>query len=101
MGDTRFTHELAAGLKKAVGFIDGLPTDAADALKIVGTVASDVATIKTQIGSGNYVNIVAGLQSDILTLQDEIAALKQHVVSSLTPASTSTTGTVTPAVSHS
>lgn len=90
MGDTRFTHDLAAGLKKAVSFVEGLPTDAADALKIVGTVASDVATIKTQIGSGNYVSIVAGLQSDISTLQTEIAALKQSVVYSLAPMPTST-----------
>jgi hypothetical protein len=81
MSDVLFTTAHESGLKKVLDFVEGIPADAADALKIVGTVAADVATIKGQIGSGDYIDIVAGLKSDIATLTTEVEALKTAATS--------------------
>jgi hypothetical protein len=83
MSDTRFTHELKEGLDKAVAFVEGLPVDAVDTLKIVATVTADIATIKGQIGDGNYVSIISGLQSDISALKAEVVSLVSQVKLSL------------------
>jgi hypothetical protein len=85
MPSVDFTHELKDGLDKTFNFIKGLPVDTADTLKLVGTVVADVATIKAQIGSGNYPALISDLQSDVAALKAELLTLKSAITTSLNP----------------
>lgn len=83
MPDQILTTEHVSLLTKLKGFFGGLGKDAENVGAIIGTLVSDVATIKSELSTGNYPAVLASLQSDVATLKTELAALKSSVVSSV------------------
>jgi hypothetical protein len=83
MPDGLLTQAHVSLLAKLGKFFEGIPEDAVDIGKLVADAVAEAVQAKADVLSGNYVQLINDVKSDVTTLKSDVATLTADVKTSL------------------